>query len=205
MSHASCDVPTAFVYGCSPRRGGNSDLAAGMVQEELTRLNISSEIIFVRDVKLMPCRGCQMCFGTATGGLPCVSSNQDEAAVLFSPLLAGKRIFFISPIYFYHLPALFKNFIDRAQAYWVMRECGCASLQSLPRRKAHVILIAARENGEKLFQGSLLSLRFFLKPFNIELAEPLLLRGVDDVRDLALNEAAKAQIISYTRQAGHSY
>ncbi len=74
-------------------------------------------------------------------------------------------------------------------------------MHGLPKRKAYIILLCAREKGEEIFQGSLLSLRFFLAPFNIELAEPLLLRNLDQSKDLASRPELQEQILNYVHQA----
>lgn len=193
------DIPSAYVYGCSPRGGGNTDFARMLIESELDDQGIEYDGCFLREYKLHPCGGCQSC-----GDLQeeiCRYEYKDESRELFAPLLGSQSLFFVAPIYFYHVPAQFKAFIDRGQAYWVQRRLGSPVMLNLPKRKAHVVLLCAREKGEKMFMGSLLSLRFFLAPFNIELAEPLLLRNLDKLGDLAGNKEAQAEISNYARQA----
>ena len=189
----------ACVYACSPRPNGNTDFASMLIMEELDELGMSYEEIFLREYKLNSCGGCQKC-GELKNGI-CNLSTSDDTQELFNPLLGSKLLFFVSPIYFYHLPAQFKALIDRSQAYWVQYRLGSPVMHSLPKRKAHTILLCAREKGEKIFQGSLLTLRFFLAPFNIELAEPLLLRNLDRPEDLPSRPDIQEQILNYTRQA----
>lgn len=189
----------AYVYACSPRPNGNTDFASMLVMEELDELGVSYDDIFLREYKLTSCGGCQKC-GEQKNGI-CNLSTSDDTQELFNPLLGAQSLFFVAPIYFYHLPAQFKAFIDRSQAYWVQYSLGSPVMHGLPKRKAYTILLCAREKGEKIFQGSLLSLRFFLAPFNIELAEPLLLRNLDRPGDLAARPDIQEQILNYTRQA----
>lgn len=191
------DSSFAYVYGCSPRKGGNSDFAYHLIEEELCNLGLDFDGTFLRKNKIELCRGCRTC-----GDLDklCVFSGKDEAEKLFEPLLGSQKIFFVSPIYFYHVPALFKGFIDRCQAYWIESSKGSLVLKNLPRRKAYPLLIAARKKGDNLFQGTLLSMRLFLEPFNIELAEPLLLRDLENSTDLALNKNAQEEIIKYVHE-----
>ena len=191
--------PQACVYACSPRPNGNTDFASMIIMEELDELNIKYEDIFLREYKLNSCGGCQKC-GELKNGI-CNLSTSDDTQQLFDPLLGSQMLFFVCPIYFYHLPAQFKAFIDRSQAYWVQHRLGSPVMHGLPKRKAYTILLCAREKGEKIFQGSLLSLRFFLAPFNIELAEPLLLRNLDRPGDLAARPDIQEQILNYTRHA----
>lgn len=187
----------AYVYGCSPRKEGNSDFAQFLIEDELRKLGLDFDRTFLRENKFDPCRGCRTC-----GDLNklCVFSGKDGAEKLFEPLLGSQKIFFVSPIYFYHVPALFKGFIDRCQAYWIERANGSPVLENLPRRKAYPVLIAAKKKGDNLFQGTLLTMRLFLDPFNIELAEPLLLRNLDNPTDLALNKSAREKTIKYVNE-----
>lgn len=195
------DPYSTYVYGCSPNKGGNSDFASLLIEGELGDMGVDFDGTFLREHKINPCKGCQACVNPARLGKLCVFSGKDDGEKLFDPLLGSKTLFFVAPIYFYHLPALFKGLIDRCQPYWSLRRQGHALLNSLPRRKAHVVLLCAREKGEKMFQGSLLTLRFFLEPFNIELAEPLLLRGLEGATDLASDRNAQEELIRYVRQA----
>ena len=134
--------PQACVYACSPRPDGNTDFASMLVQEELDELGISYEDIFLREYKLNSCGGCQKC-GELKNGI-CNLSTSDDTQELFNPLLGSKILFFVSPIYFYHLPAQFKALIDRSQAYWVQHRLGSPVMHGLPKRKAHIILLCAR-------------------------------------------------------------
>jgi hypothetical protein len=116
--------------------------------------------------------------------------DTDQAEELFAPLLAAPVVLFAAPIYFYHLPAQFKGLIDRSQRYYALREKGDPRVAALPRRPAHVVLAAGRPTGEKLFEGSLLTLKYFLHSFNRSLDGTLLFRGKDRPGDLAADPAA---------------
>jgi len=116
---------------------------------------------------------------------------------LFGPLLRAPLLLFASPIFFYHLPAQFKAFIDRGQSYYVRQERGDPILAGLPQRQAGVALVAGRRKGEHLFSGSLYTLKYFLRPFRIALAEPLLLPGLDAPDDLTRDPDAQARVLAY--------
>ncbi len=184
------ELPASLIFATSPRRGGNTDTAAAVLAETLQSRGIASSIASLRDYKLMPCQGCNSC------GLPgnaCILAQRDDCEHLFSLLRAAETVFWLAPIYFYHLPAQSKALIDRAQAYWHLKRRRDPGVMALPPRKAHALLIAARSKGENLFQGSLYTLQYFFEPFNISLAEPLLITGLDGPRDL---EASKARLQS---------
>ena len=108
-----------------------------------------------------------------------IFENQAQAAPVHAPILrveSGNVIFHnhVSRINFVAIVnriAHPKALIDRAQAYWYLKRNQDPGILALPPRQAHALLIAARSKGEKLFQGSLSTLRYFFEPFNIDLAE----------------------------------
>jgi hypothetical protein len=65
--------------------------------------------------------------------------------------------------------------------------------------------LAARARGEKLFEGSLLTLRYALAALNMRLAEPLLLRGLDGPGDLRGRPEAARAVIAYGEAAGRLF
>ena len=186
------------IFACSPRRGGNTDTAAALVVEALNAKGIASDIVHLREHKLMPCQGCNYC---GDPGHACILAKRDDCEGLLKLLYAAPAVFWLAPIFFYHLPAQSKALIDRAQAYWYLKRNQDPEILALPPRQAHVLLIAARSRGEKLFEGSLSTLRYFFEPFNITLAEPLLLTGLDGPRDLAQAPERGSDIAAWAASA----
>ncbi|MEG6551969.1 flavodoxin family protein [Desulfocurvibacter africanus] len=178
------------LFRCSPRQGGNSDMAARMFLAGLRQAGGDAREVRLADYAIEPCLGCGAC--RRSPGRRCVLADRDQAEELFGLLLAAPFVLFASPIYFYHLPAHFKAFIDRSQSYYEKGMALDPSITGLPRRTAHVILVAGRPTGERLFEGSLLTLKYFLVNFKYALSEPLTLRGKDGPDDLAADEAACA-------------
>ncbi len=171
-----------FVLSASPRHGNSLEAvrqfclglaAAGGPQtspERLARYNVR------------PCVACGVC---DRAGTVCPQAAHDDSNALFRRLWQAPLLAISAPIYFYHLPAALKAAIDRCQFYYRAYERKEAPITALPRRKAFIMLLGAREQGDNLFTGSLLTLKLALKPFNFELAEPLLLRGLDAPNALA--------------------
>jgi len=189
----------AAVFRCGPRKGGNSDRAAALFEEGLKLEGLGAASVFLREHAVSPCVGCDAC---AKGPQHrCPLAAKDDSAALFDHPLHAPFLCFSSPIYFYHVPAIFKALIDRAQRYYNARAAGDADMLALPRRRAYVILIAGRPSGERLFEGALLTLKYFLSPFNVELAEPLLLRGLDGPKDLSRDEEKSGLVLAYGREA----
>ena len=132
----------------------------------------------------------------------CPLTLRDESAPLLHLLAKARGLCLVSPIYFYHLPAAFKALVDRTQPFWALRDAGVTCYSEQKPRTCHVILLAARPRGDKLFEGSLLTLKYALNPLNIRLAEPLLLHGLDGPSDLLGQPEAMRSIVAYGEEAG---
>jgi multimeric flavodoxin WrbA len=188
-----------LVLACSPRKGGNSDLGAQIIAQTLQSAGAQARLVHLRDQPVLPCRGCQGC--GPKSGFACPLMGRDQAEELFGLILAAPVLFFAAPIYFYHVPALFKALIDRAQRYYEAKNAGDPVLTAMPRRNAHVFLVGGRSRGERLFEGTLLSMRYFLWPFGAVLAGDLCLHGIDAPGDLAADEAAKERVAAFALEA----
>ena len=181
-----------LIVACSPREGGNSDYAAQRMEEALKAVGADPQVVHVRDFAIHPCAGCRVCAESL--GAACIYKKEDQAEALFRLILGAPALFFVSPIYFYHVPAQFKGLIDRSQRYYVAKEAGDQGLAALPRRMAHGVLAGGRARGEKLFDGALLTLRYFLWPFNVTLGENLCLYGIDGPGDLRVDDEARGKV-----------
>jgi multimeric flavodoxin WrbA len=180
------------LFGCSPRVHGNSDKALSLFHEGMGAAGVNGSVVHLRKFTILPCVGCGRCGRDPEGR--CFQERDDESRELFRHLLEAPLVMFSSPIYFYHVPAQFKALIDRAQSFYNRRLAGDPALLSLPRRSAWTVLVAGRPKGERLFEGALLTMKYFLDVFNFTMQEPLLLRGMDGPGDLSEDEAARAAI-----------
>lgn len=162
----------SLVLACSPRRSGNTDTAAELLADALSRSPGMGPADMRRVAELAPgpCLACDACAATPGN---CV--QRDGALPLLRDMAAAPVACLISPIYFYHLPAQAKALMDRAQAFWHLppdRRPGAG-------RRLGVILLGARPRGDKLFSGALLSIRCMAEALGMGMAEPLLLYGLD--------------------------
>ncbi len=187
--------PVAFA--CSPRPGGNSDTAVERFCRGVAQAGGACRVIRLREHALRPCTGCGGCAKLAR----CVLPDADQAEELFALLRTAPFVFFASPIYFYHLPAGFKAFIDRAQAPYEQYLQKEGTTEPAAQRPAYVSLVAGRPTGQRLFEGSLLTLHYFLHPFGLGLRSPLLFKGTDRIGDLAADGDALRQLEACGRAA----
>jgi len=189
---------TAAVFACSPRAGGNSDHAAQYIAGGIQDAGGKARVITLRQYRVTPCLGCGRCQYDPQGH--CFQSQHDQSGPLYQVLLSAPLVVFCSPIFFYHLPSGFKALIDRSQSYYMRLQNGDPELTELPRRPACACLVAGRPTGEKLFDGALLTLKYFMEPFRRDMLEPMTLRGVDAPDDLAGAEGMEARLRDYGGQ-----
>lgn len=175
---ASTDVLPA-VFACSPRKGGNSDEAALAFARGIREAGGDCQMIILREHRILPCQGCSACARTGQ----CVLAQEDDVADLFDLLMRAPFIFFASPIYFYHLPAMFKGFIDRGQSYYMRVLNRDTQMLSLSPKRAYMAFCAGRPRGDRLFDGSLLSMKYFLKIFAYTMQSHLGFHGKDGPHD----------------------
>lgn len=193
----------SVIYACSHRRGGNSDRTATLLARGVAEAGGKADVLSIRNHSVMACLACDYCAKAEfkQGKARCALGQQDEAYDLFAPMLTARTVFFTSPIYFYHLPSLFKTWIDRSQQFWAAKKLGEPWITDLPKRTAHAVFHAGRPTGDKLFDGAQVTLKYFLHNFNFTLAEPLIFRGIDGQNDMKTHPDFEQQVIDFGHTA----
>jgi multimeric flavodoxin WrbA len=176
------DIHGVDLVLCASPRQGNSEHAARMIVEMLPE----PVLILLRHKNILPCTACGLC-----GRMPgtCSLDRCDDAADVLGQMRAAARVFVVSPVYFYGVPARFKALIDRSQRYWT----GALPPQT-GLRPAYAVLPAARMRGRRLFTGSLLTLRPFLRLLGFRLRDVLPLPGLEAATSLASHPEYPAAI-----------
>lgn len=180
-----------LIVSLSPRAGGNSDLAAECFARSLRG---PSRMVRLRDHCVAPCTACDGCLGRGE----CV--RPDGAETLFAYLDQAPCLVLTAPVYFYHLPAQAKAWIDRGQARYLARQSRALDPRAV--RPAYLILVAGRPRGEELFSGIVLTVKYFLQVFDFRLAGQAMLRGLDQAGSLARSPQAVQTIDDLARECG---
>ncbi|MBU1610327.1 MAG: NAD(P)H-dependent oxidoreductase, partial [Proteobacteria bacterium] len=165
------ETPTPILFQCSHRTQGNSNAA---VATFLSGIRAEGGEGFVYNLKKQDfkfCRACSMCEKDSKSR--CALAGKDYLPDVFADMMQAPFLFFAAPIYFYHLPSRLKTMIDRSQVIYARKMKGDPEIVNLPRRPAYVSLFAGRTEGDKLFDGALLTLKYFLESFNFEIVDPL--------------------------------
>ncbi len=176
----------------SPRKGGNSDLLLDAFLSGAGEGGAIRETIPVCDLKISPCTECLEC---ETSG-ECVIA--DDMAGIYPKLLGADRIVIASPIFFYGLPAGLKALIDRSQALWYRRKD--RGEEGEPARPGFALLVGATR-GKKLFDGALLTIRYFFQAIPARLAGSLVYREIEEKGEILSRPAA----LEEARAAGREF
>lgn len=155
----------------SPRIKSNTDLLLDEALKGAESQKTEVEKIVVDKLNIAPCKEYLGCF---KDGNCVIRDDMDE---IYPKLLEADVVIIASPIFFYGLSAQAKALIDRCQALWARKHI---LKQDLPDggRKGAFIAVGAT-SGKRLFEGSILTVRYFFKAIGVEYAEELLVRGVD--------------------------
>ncbi|NLA11484.1 MAG: flavodoxin family protein [Firmicutes bacterium] len=101
-----------LAISASPRRNGNSELALRSFCRAAEENGITVELIRLQELRLEPCRGCELC--EADG----ICVVKDKMQPLYEKVAAVKGLVLATPIYFGSLSAQLKIFMDRFQSWW---------------------------------------------------------------------------------------
>lgn len=180
------------IYG-SPRRKGNTALLLREAVQGARQEGAEVEEVVLRDLKMSPCLEIYECKNSGRCAI------QDDFQKVYDSILASQAVILASPIFFYAVSAHTKILMDRCQSLWVrkhwLRET--SSGQNRRGRKGLFISVGATR-GKKLFDGTLLTVRYYFEAIDCELWKSLLYRGLDFEGDVL----AHPEYLEEARQAG---
>ena len=96
---------------CSPRKGGNTEIAVGEALNAARAQGAEVELVTVAGKDIKPCDGCESCRKTKT------CKYDDDAQRIFDRILAADGVIFGSPTYFWSVTAQAKALIDRTYQF----------------------------------------------------------------------------------------
>ena len=184
------------IYG-SPRKKGNTDLMLDAFLEGAETEGGEIKRLYVRDLKIQGCLGCGHC---DKAGI-CV--QKDDMRQVYPILEEAQRIVVASPIYFYGVTAQLKLLVDRAQALYMKREIAGKegkAVEEMLMRKGF-LLLAGATRGKRLFECSILTMKYFFDALGVLYAGELSFKEVED-RGAILQQP---QAIEECRRAGRGF
>ena len=161
------------IYG-SPRRKGNTTLLTKEAVRGARDAGATVLEFTLRDMKISPCLEIYACKKDGECAI------KDDFQMLRDKILAAKGLIIASPIFFYSVSAHTKTMMDRFQSMWVRKYW----IDEMPfnqrnfKRKGLFISVGATE-GKMLFDGAVLSIKYFFDVLDMALWRTLTYRGID--------------------------
>ena len=161
------------IYG-SPRRKGNTALLLQEAVRGAREAGAEVEEVFLRDLKMSPCLEIYECKNSGRCAI------QDDFQKVYESILTSQVVMLASPIFFYSVSAHTKILMDRCQSLWVKKHWleETSSGEGPSGRKGLFISVGATR-GKKLFDGTLLTVRYYFEAIDCELWKSLLYRELD--------------------------
>lgn len=161
------------IYG-SPRRKGNTAALLKKAVAGARDAGADVEEIVLRDLKLSPCLeiyGCRQAGECAI---------KDDFQKVRDKILDAQGLMLASPVFFYTVSSHTKILMDRFQSLWVKKYWvdKTPSEKQNNTRKGLFISVGATK-GKKLFDGMLLTIKYFFDVLDMELWQTLLYRQLD--------------------------
>ncbi|MFP4641582.1 MAG: flavodoxin family protein [Dehalococcoidia bacterium] len=155
----------------SPRKKGNTDLLLDEALKGASSMGAEVEKIVPDKLNIEPCREY---YGCLRDGNCVIQDDMDE---IYPKLLEYNVIIVASPMFFYGVTAQVKALIDRCQALWARKH---VLKQDFPdgTRKGVFIGVGATK-GKNLFEGSILTMKYFFNAIGVKYADELLVWSVD--------------------------
>jgi len=182
------------IFG-SPRRGGNTELLLEEALKGAEKEGAKVERIYLSDFTITPCKECHGCDNTGN----CVIL--DDMEKIYPKLLEADILILASPIFFYGVTAWAKALIDRSQALWARKYLlKDPSLGKEGKKRKGFFISVGATKGQKVFEGAILTVKYFFDVLNAEYVSELLLRGVEAKGDILKNPEALQQAFEAGRR-----
>jgi multimeric flavodoxin WrbA len=161
------------IYGSPRRRGNTATLLKHAVQGAVDAGAQVDEIV-LRDLRISPCLEIYACKKDGRCAI------KDDFHQVVDQIMSAKGLILASPIFFYTVSAHTKILMDRCQSLWVKKYWidKVPFGQWKPKRKG-LFISAGATKGKKLFEGALLTVKYFFDALDTELYRSLLFRRLD--------------------------
>jgi multimeric flavodoxin WrbA len=161
------------IYG-SPRRRGNTATLLKKAIEGARDSGAAVEEIILRDLRISPCLEIYGCLEAGECAI------KDDFQMVRDKILDARGLILASPVFFYTVSSHTKMLMDRFQSLWVKKYWvdNPPREQQADNRKGLLISVGATK-GKKLFDGMLLSVKYFFDVLDMELWKALLYRQLD--------------------------
>jgi multimeric flavodoxin WrbA len=171
------------IYG-SPRRKGNTATLLKQAVQGAREAGAEVGEFVLRDLKMSPCLEIYKCRENGRCAI------QDDFQKLYDAMLDADGMILASPIFFYTVSAHTKILMDRCQSCWVKKYwIDKTPFGRRPLKRKGLFISVGATRGKKLFDGALLTIRYFFDALDMALWRSLLYRGIDFEGDVLKHPA----------------
>lgn len=174
------------IYG-SPRKGGNTELLLKELLRGCQDVGAEIEEVFLRALKVSPCLEIYACKKNGQCPIP------DDMQSLYPKLVEADALALASPIFFYAVSAHAKAFIDRCQVMWARKYLLKQPISPGKPHRRGVFLSVGGSKGSKIFDGPLLTMKYFFDSLDMTFYRSLLFQNIDAQGDILKHPAAMAE------------
>ena len=167
----------------SPRRKSNTEILLDKALEGAREAGAEVEKVLVSKLKISPCLEIYACLKDGNCAI------KDDMQLLYKKLLEADHVIFASPMFFYGITSQAKAIIDRCQALWVRRHVLGMGKEDNRVRRGVFISVGATQ-GKKLFDGAVLTVKYFFDAVGVKYSGDLLVRGIDKKGQIEEHPAA---------------
>ena len=171
VSNKKSNMKVLGIVG-SPRRQSNTEILLDAALAGAKERGAEVEKVAVSELKISPCREIYACLKDGNCAI------KDDMQWLYEKLLEADHIIFASPIFFYGITSQAKAMVDRCQALWVRRHVLGIGKEDKRIRRGVFISVGATQ-GKRLFDGAVLTVKYFFDAIGVKYAGDLLIRGID--------------------------
>ena len=182
------------IFG-SPRKGGNTERLLEEALKGAKEAGAQVEQLHISHFHITPCTECLQCLEKGE----CVI--QDDMEKIYPKLLESDIIILASPIFFYGITAWAKALVDRTQALWarkyVLKD---PSLGKEGKRRKGFLISVGGTKGQKVFDGAILTAKYFFDVLNADYVGELVFRNMDALGDIQKQPDALRQAFESGRK-----
>jgi len=177
----------------SPRRQSNTEILLDRALEGSREMGAEVEKLAVSELKVRPCLEIYACLKDGRCAI------KDDMQRVYDKLLEADHIAFASPIFFYGLTSQAKAIVDRCQALWVRRHVLDMD-EGDERTRRGIFISVGATRGERLFDGVVLTVKYFFEAIGVRYAGDLLVKGVDGEAHIREHATALEDALRLGRQ-----
>ncbi|MBW2593028.1 MAG: NAD(P)H-dependent oxidoreductase [Deltaproteobacteria bacterium] len=170
-----------FVLGLqgSPRKNGNTHYLLSAFMKEVQNMGVPAQTIDVCNENITACLGCGFCEKKGR----CIITDDDMATEIYTLLRRADVIVVATPVFFFNMTSQLKALVDRCQTFWSAKY-RLKVKDPLAKTRRGFLLSEGGSRGKNLFDGLVLTTRYFFDAIGAKYSGSLVYRGIDKKGDM---------------------